>query len=235
MRTGVLTCISIVTLLFAAGAVPAVADANADFKSANAAYDGGNYAEAERICTGLLKADLSQAGRASVFILRGIARNAQGKYAASVMDLTKALPLADKANKGIIRFDRMLPLLSLEKFDDAYKDLLAMAQSYPAVVKDVTMRNVFAVGRHLLKNERHDDLLTLLLALKKTGYRGPDSLASTDYLYIYLVRELADHKRADEAAPLIAEFTEYDALLEHFAGSITRSQRCGDSWRILAG
>ncbi len=193
---------------------PARADVDADYKAANKAYDSGKYPEADRLTTLILKESLNQQGRVTVLILRGISRNALGKYKGAVDDFNKAFALADKQNKGVIRYDRLTSYLGLEQYDDAYKDLLVLAQSYPNDIKDVTLRNIFAVGRRLLKTERHDDLLTLLLALKKANYRGPDPLITTDYLYKYLIQELVDHKRADEAIPLVADLAQYDALME---------------------
>jgi tetratricopeptide (TPR) repeat protein len=199
----------------------AVADIESDWKAANTAYAAGNFAEAERLAGEILNQELTQ-GRASVLILRGLARYIQGKNEPAVSDFTSAFAVADKAQKGIIRYDRFLTLLDLERLDEAYKDLLVLAQSYPDEIKDVALRNVFRVGRHLLEKDRHDDFLVLLLALKKANYRGPDPLITTDYLHKYLIEELVGHNRAEEAVPLIADLTQYDALLElrisrHFA------------------
>ncbi len=206
------TCVA---LAFALGAnAPALADVEADFKAADAAYNAGKYADAERLTTSVLKADLNPQGRVRVLILRGISRNSLGKYKLAVDDFNKALTLSDKMNKGVIRYDRLLALINLEDFSGAYKDLLVLAQSYPKDIKDVALRNVFAVGRHLQKTERHDDWLALLLALKKANYQNPDQVTTTDYLYLQLIRELTDHKRTDEAIPLIADLSEYGVLME---------------------
>ena len=204
-----------VLLAFALGAnAPARADVEADFKAADAAYNVGKYAEAERLTTLVLKADLNPQGRVRVLILRGISRNSLGKYKLAVDDFNKAFTLSDKVNKGVIRYDRLLALINLEDFSGAYKDLLVIAQSYPKDIKDVTLRNIFAVGRHLLKAERHDDWLALLLALRNANYRNPDQVTTTDYLYLHLIRELTDHKRTNDAIALVADLSEYGVLME---------------------
>ena len=204
-----------VVLVFALGAnAPARADVEADFKAADAAYNAGKYAEAERLTTIVLKADLNPQGRVRVLILRGISRNSLGKYKLAVDDFNKAFTLSDKVNKGVIRYDRLLALINLEDFSGAYKDLLVLAQSYPKDIKDVTLRNIFSVGRHLLKTERNDDWLALLLALKKANYRNPDRVTTTDYLYLHLIRELTDHQRTEDAIPLVADLSEYGVLME---------------------
>ena len=132
----------------------------------------------------------------------------------AVAEYDRALPLASAANKGNIDFNRLTVLIDLKRFAPAAVDLITLAKEFPKEIQSVQLRKIYLVVNYLREQNRNEDALATLLWLKKANYRGPDAISPSEGLITLLIGQYVRLKRADEAAPYIAELSQYTNLLQ---------------------
>jgi tetratricopeptide (TPR) repeat protein len=158
---------------------------------------------------------------AALYQNRGVEWNAKrdsdraiADYERAIAEYDKALSLASAASKGNIRFNRLAALVELKRFAPAAIDLITLAKEFPKEIQSVQLRKIYLVVNYLREQNRNEDTLAILLWLKKADYRGPGPVSSGDGLNALLIGQYVRLKRADEAAPYIAELSRYTNLLQ---------------------
>ena len=145
---------------------------------------------------------------------RAMAYHNKGDYERAVEGYDRALPLASAANKARIHFNRLTALVELKRFAPAAVDLITLAKEFPKEIQSVQLRKIYLVVNYLREQNRNDDALAILLWLKKADYRGLDAISSSEGLITLLIGQYVRLKRTDEAAPYIAELSQYTNLLQ---------------------
>ena len=206
--------LAVTCLLFLAAACPAVGSVYDDYENARKLYVDGNHAKViEAVTKLLLSEDLSQTNRANLYTFRGVAYSELEKYEESLKDLAAAISLAPKSSLGEIHYQRFFPHFNLGRMDDAYKDMLFVAEAYPDDAQYFRISTITKVAKELREKKKHNELFVLLSALDKSNYVGNEPLEFTDWLYVDLLREYVKRQQFQDAKRLLGKFVQASVLL----------------------
>lgn len=197
-------------------ALVSIATANAadDYEKARQLYVDGKHAKVIVVVNKLLPSeDISQTNRSNLYTFRGVAYSAMENYENAIKDFSMAITLAPKNNLGDIRYQRFFPYFNLDRMEDAYKDMLFVAQEYPDDAMYFRISTITKMADHLKKNGRHEEQFLLLSALDKSDYTGNEPLEFFDWLYVDLLREYTKRQQFFEANRLLKKFTQASVLL----------------------
>lgn len=204
----------LVACLMLLGIAPAAANVNDDYEKVRQLYVDGKHSQAIAGATRLLPSeDLSQTYRANLYTFRGASFNETGSYQNALADLNMALTLAPKNSLGDIHYQRFFPNFNLDRMDDAYKDMLFVAEGYPDDAHFFRISTITKVATDLRKKKKREELFSLLSALDRAKYTGDEPLEFTDWLYIDLLREYVKRKQFDDARRLLEKFVQANALI----------------------
>jgi len=174
-------------------------------------FDRNEY---DRAITDLDKAINLDQRLGSAYRLRAMAHHNKREYERAVADYNKALPLVSAGLKANVLLNRLNALAELRQYEAAAVDLIMLAKEYPEEVQAVQQRRIYAVINRLRERKRNDDALSILLWLKRAGYRGgSDAAALNDGLNPLLIGQYVRLRRVEEAIPYMAELTQYSSLI----------------------
>lgn len=207
--------LAVICLLFFGFTAPAAANEYDDYEKIRLNFVANNFSKVIPAATKLLKSEnISQVNRANLLTFRGVSFNETGQHAKGLEDLTAAIALASKPYAGEMRYHRFFSYYNLGRKDEAYEDMLFVAQNSPKDVQDFEFDLIKEIIKYLKENKRTEDVFALRLALHKSEYRGLYPMVNLDGLYIDLARDLMKRKDYGEAEKVIAGFTEYSTLID---------------------
>lgn len=191
------------------------ANVSDDFEKVRQYYSAGEHRRVIGASDKLFKSSgLSQARRADLLEMRGSSFNNLEDYDSALDALTLADSLASKVSRGRIRQERFYSYFNLDRMDEAYDDMIFVAQNDPESAQFFGIRTIDKVIKRLLTRDEHDKAYFLLSALYDGRYTGNEPFVSTDMLYLELVREHVKRKQFPKAGSVIAGLTRYDQLIK---------------------
>lgn len=193
---------------------PVAANVIVDYEKARQLYVDGNYPKVIAAVTKLLPSeDISQTNRANLHTFRGVAYSEEESYEKALEDLSTALTLAPKNSLGDIHYHRFFPYFNLGRMDDAYKDMLLVAQGYPDDAQYFRISTITKIADDLSEKNKHEELFSLLSALDRANYTGNEPLEFTDWLYTDLLREYVKRQQLQDAKRLLEKFVQASVLV----------------------
>jgi tetratricopeptide (TPR) repeat protein len=206
--------IAVACLLWFSSTRAFAANVSDDYEKARQLYIAGSYPKVIVAVTKLLSLeDISQTNRANLYTFRGVAYSQEESYEKALEDLSIALTLAPKNSLGDIHYQRFFPHFNLGRADEAYKDMLFVAQGYPDDAQYFRISIITEMARSLKERNRHE-LFSLLSALDQASYVGNEPLEFTDWLYVDLLREYVKRQQFQDAKRLLEKFVNANVLTD---------------------
>jgi len=182
------------------------------FKSRAVAYRTKN--DYERAIADHTKAIELQGSDGELWASRGDTYLAKRDYQQAAVDYTKSFSLVREDRKGVVLRARWIANLEAKQNGAAIADLLTLSTNYQKSIEASDSSRVYRTLTGAGKDNRADDAVKVIQALKRADYRGQDPRQLYDGLDSAMIDALARLGRIDEVAAVIPNLKRYTSFLK---------------------